>query len=408
MDFAMQPDSEEMEVFRGEAQEWFAEAMKDGLHLKLSANWSTRENEEEYNFRRNLARKVGAKGWMFPVYPKEYGGGGLTVEHQMVLETEIAKYGLTLEHIFYTLARLAVPCIFTWGTEEQKQTLLPPLMKGEVSCWQLLTEPQGGSDVANAQTTAIKDGDVYVVNGQKTMVGSVHYPDFFWTLVNTNPGGARHENLSWIYIPSDLAGISRTPLNLLMGRKNTVFFDNVRVPETFLVGGENNGWKVGNTHLELEHSGGGSLGEDGLVKHLIEYCKETENNGAPLIEDPDIRDLLADVLIGSHVNALFGRRNWWHRYARQPHGYGGTQTRYYSRVRRLMVAEKLQQILGYHALVSDLNVAEAVDFEYAARQGPGTLHGGGTLDTDRLIMARRMGLGRPIAEQAPITTPGAQ
>lgn len=405
MDFAMQPDSEEMQVFRREAQEWFAEAMKDGAHLKFSANWSTRENEEEYEFRRNLARKVGTKGWMFPVYPREYGGGGLTVEHQMVLENEIGKYGLTLEHIFYTLARLAVPCIFTWGTEEQKRAFLPPLMTGEVGCWQLLTEPQGGSDVANAQTTAIRDGDVYVVNGQKTMVGSIHYPDYFWTLVNTDPQGERHENLSWMYIPGDLPGISRSPLNLLMGRKNTVFFDNVRVPEFYLVGGENNGWRVGNTHLELEHSGGGNLGEDGLVRHLVQYCQETKSNGVPLIEDPDVRDLLADVLIGSHVSALWGRRNWWHRYAHKPHGYGGTQARYYSRMRRLVVAERLQQILGYHTLIPNFDVPEAVDFEHAARQGPGTLHGGGTLDTDRLIMGRRMGLGRPTVEQAPITTP---
>jgi alkylation response protein AidB-like acyl-CoA dehydrogenase len=405
MDFAMEPDSEEMQLFRREAQDWFTEAMKPAAHLKFSANWSTRENEEEYEFRRELARKVGAKGWSFPVYPKEYGGGGLTPGHQMVLEKEIGNYGLTLDHIFYTLARLAVPCIYTWGTEEQKQTFLPPLMKGDVGCWQLLTEPQGGSDVANVKTTAIRDGDSYVVNGQKTMVGSIHFPDYFWALVNTDPGGTRHENLSWIYIPTDIPGISRTPLNLLMGRKNTVYFDNVRVPEFYLIGGENNGWKVGNTHFELEHSGAGTLGEDGLVTHLLEHCLGTESNGAPLVDDPDVRDLLADVLIGSHVYALWGRRNWWHRYAHQPHAYGGTQARYHSRIRRLEVAERLQQILGYHTLVANLDVAESIDFEYAARQGPGTLHGGGTLDTDRLIMARRMGLGRPTAEQAPITTP---
>src|SRR5581483_12019138 len=169
---------------------------------------STRDDpgDEEYNFRKTLSQKLGAKGWLFPTYPTKYGGGGLTAGHQGVIEAELDAYGLDLSAVFYTLARIVAPVIMHWGTEEQKELFLPPMLKSEVSVWQILTEPQGGSDVANCHTTAIRDGDYYVVNGQKTMVGSTHLPEFYWTLVCNDPKGKRHENLGWLYLPGDLPG----------------------------------------------------------------------------------------------------------------------------------------------------------------------------------------------------------
>jgi acyl-CoA dehydrogenase len=105
--------------FRKEVSAWIAEQMRGHEHLRWSASWSTREDDEEYKFRRGLAEKLGAKGWLFPMFPKEYGGAGLTVDHQMVLETELFKYGLNLSHVFYTLARIVAPVLIRWGTEEQ-------------------------------------------------------------------------------------------------------------------------------------------------------------------------------------------------------------------------------------------------------------------------------------------------
>ncbi len=403
MDFNLQPDTPELAAFRREVRAWLEENMRGSEHLRWSATWSTRENEEEYQFRRELGRKLGAKGWLFPMFPKEYGGGGLTADHQLIIERELDRYGLSLNHVFYTLARIVAPCILKWGTEEQKAKLLPPLLRGEVTCWQVLTEPQGGSDIATCRTTAIRDGDDYIVNGQKVMVGSTHQPDYMWTLVCTDPNGPRHENLSWLLIPGNLPGITYQPMYLMMGRKNAVFFDNVRVPSFYLVGGENNGWKVAHTHLELEHGGEGSVADDPMVVRLVEYCRQMELDGKPLIEDQAVRDTLADVFIELHVLSLFAQRNFWHRYTRQPHPYGGVQFRYYQRMVRLRNSERLQQILGFDALVADLSVHERADFSYVVRTGPGQLHGGGTLDTDRVVFARRLGLGRTTREEAPQT-----
>lgn len=404
MDFELRKaDTSELRAFRQEVRAFLEENMRDGLGFRWSANWSTREDEDEYAFRVRLARQLGARGWLMPTFAPEYGGAGLSADHQTVLQAELDRYGLDLASVFYTLARIVAPVILAWGSDEQKQLFLPPMARGEVSVWQVLTEPQGGSDVANCHTTAIRDGGDYVVNGQKTMVGSTHKPDFLWALVCTNPAGKRHENLGWLYLPGDLPGVTIQPLPMMMGIKNTVFFDNVRVPAIYLVGGENNGWAVSSTHMELEHGGAGGIGVDQAVERLVEYCQTTLRAGKRLIDDPHVREILADALIESHSVRLFNMRNFWHRLVRRPHPYGGAQFRYYNRMVRLNNARRVQQIVGYDALVPNLQANEFADFEHLARSGPGQLHGGGTLDTDRLIVARRMGLGRTVKEEAPTT-----
>ncbi len=403
MDFNISADPPNVVEFRKEVRAWLEENMRGAEHLRWSASWSTRENDEEYKFRRGLAEKLGAKGWLFPIYPNEYGGAGLTVDHQMVLETELFRYGLNLSHVFYTLARIVAPVLIRWGTEEQKREFLPPITRAEICVWQVLTEPHGGSDVANCQTKAIRDGDDYVVNGQKVMVGHHLPPDYLWTLVCTNPQGKRHENLGWLHIPANLPGITIQHMYLMMGIKNAVFFDNVRVPAKYLIGGENNGWKVANTHMELEHGGDGRIGVDPVVERVVEYCQKNHVGGKPLIEDDKIRDVIADIMIELNTLRRFNQRNFWHRFAKVPHPYGGVQQRYFQRMARLRNGDRLQEIMGNDALVQDLSVHEVVDFEYCVRSGPGQLHGGGTLDTDRLIFARRLGLGRPTQEKAPET-----
>ena len=403
MDFNISADPPHVAEFRKEVSAWLAEQMRGHEHLRWSASWSTREDEKEYKFRRGLAEKLGTKGWLFPIYPKEYGGAGLTVDHQMALETELFKYGLNLSHVFYTLARIVAPVLIRWGTEEQKREFLPPITRAEICVWQVLTEPHGGSDVANCQTKAIRDGDDYIVNGQKVMVGHHLPPDYLWTLVCTNPQGKRHENLGWLHIPAKLPGITIQHMYLMMGIKNAVFFDNVRVPAKYLIGGENNGWKVASTHMELEHGGDGRVSVDPVVERVVEYCQKNHVDGKPLIEDDKVRDVIADIMIELNTLRRFNQRNFWHRFAKVPHPYGGVQQRYFQRTARLRNGERLQQIMGADALVQDLSVHEVVDFEYCVRSGPGQLHGGGTLDTDRLIFARRLGLGRPTQEKAPET-----
>ncbi len=396
MDFNLQADTPEIAAFRKEVSDWLDANMKEGEHIRLTGIWSTVHDDAEYLFRRRLAEKLGRKGWLFPTYAKEHGGGGLTTAHRNVLEVELDRRGLPLGNVFYTRAELVVPAVTMFGTDEQKREFLPPMMRGDVAVWQLLTEPHGGSDIATCRTRAIREGDDYVINGQKIMVGHHTKADWLMVLTNTAPEGKRHENLSWFYIPADLPGISYTHLNLMMGVKNAVYLDNVRVPAKYLVGGENNGWKVASAYLVLEQGGGGSLGESTLLRNVVARCEEVQPDGTRLIDDPDVRDQLADMMLDVDTERLWGMRNYWHYNEKTPHRYAGPQYFFFQRMVRLRNAERLQKMLGYDALVPEERYDELGDFEYNVRYGPGMMHGGGTLHTDRIIISRCLGLGRNV------------
>ena len=177
--------------------------------------------------------------------PAEYGGGGLSMELAMILEEELDRYNMPLPPYYDTGGKLGSMAILVWGSDEQKEHFLPRMLRGEVRTWQLLTEPESGSDLASVRTTATRDGDEYVVNGTKIFVGSSHGAEYSWTIVVTDPNAERHANLGWLMIPMNLPGITVEPMDLLFvggergaasGIKNTVYFDNVRVPAFNLVG----------------------------------------------------------------------------------------------------------------------------------------------------------------------------
>src|SRR5581483_9066368 len=123
---------------------------------------------EEYQLRRALGRKLGEKGWLYPTMPVEYGGGGLDVDRAMVLYEEMAERSLGLPPYYDSGGTIGAPTILVWGSEEQKRFFLPRIFRGEVRTWQLLSEPEAGSDLAGVRMTAMRDGDDYVLNGQKT------------------------------------------------------------------------------------------------------------------------------------------------------------------------------------------------------------------------------------------------
>src|SRR5712691_8753345 len=294
--------TEEQQRFREEVRAWFEANVPPGITRTPS---SPEESYANYQQRRELGRKLGAKGWLFPMAPKEYGGGGLDVDHAIILEEEADRFDLSLPPFYNSGATMGAPTILVWGTEEQKRALLPPIFHGDVRVWQLLSEPSAGSDLAGVKMRATREGDEYVLNGQKIFIGSANGTDWMWTIAVTNPDGERHQNLSWFMVDANLPGITVQPMELMgsgggggeHGHKNTIFFEDVRVPAFALVGGENNGWKVASTHLELEHGGGGRSGRNRLWERLLRYCQETKRDGLPLTQHQDVRDVLADVYI---------------------------------------------------------------------------------------------------------------
>src|SRR6266850_1114406 len=161
--------TEEQQRFRHEVRAWLDANVTPGLtRIPVSDDDSRRR----YHELRALGRKLGARGWLYPRAPQAYGGGGLDVDHTIILEEEVDRVGLALPPYYDSGGKLGSATILVWGTEAQKQAFLPPIFRGEVRTWQLLTEPGAGSDLAGVTTAAIRDGDEYVINGQKIFVGS--------------------------------------------------------------------------------------------------------------------------------------------------------------------------------------------------------------------------------------------
>ena len=397
----------EQEAFRREVNAWLKEHVPAGVeHPADPADLTW----DQYQLRRELGRKLGDKGWLWPTAPAQYGGGGLDVDSAVVIEEEIDSFGLTLPPYYDSGGRLGGNSILVWGTEEQKQAFLPPIFTGRVRTWQLLSEPEAGSDLANVKTQAIRDGDEYVLNGQKIFVGSDHGCDFMWTITATDPEAKRHENLGWFMVPSHLPGITIQPMDLLIsggesgagsGIKQTVYFDNVRIPAFNLVGGENEGWKVATTHLELEHGTGGRIGRNWLVDRLFDHCRTTQRRGEPMTSDPDVRDRLIDVYVEAEIVRLLNLRNYWMRHSGAHITYEGPQASYMRKTSGLRMAQAMLDILGPAGLTHDKELGAADGhMEAHSRAGIVAIHPGGTTDIQKVIMARRIGIGREVRERA--------
>ncbi len=404
MNFAIE-DSAEQSKFRAEVRAFLEQNVPPNIEYYAD---SCDTPYEQYQLRRELGRRLGAKGWLYPYMPKEYGGGDLSVDQAAILSDEMGRIGLPLPPYYDSGGRMSAPCILVWGTPEHKKRFLPPIFRGEVRSWQLLTEPGAGSDLAGVKTTAIRDGDVYVVNGQKTFVGSSFGADYSWTIVVTDPKGERHKNLSWLMISMDLPGITVVPMELLStggeggsggGGKNTVFFDNVRVPADHLIGGENNGWKVAATHLEVEHGGMGNLSARRIVSDFMDLCRE-RHDGYAIADDAEARAEIVDLYIEAEITRLFGLRNYWLSQSGQPRSYEGAQYSLQRKLSALDMSEKMLRIAGPCALTYDKRWGPLKGtLEFFQRDGITGLHPGATTDIQRVVMSRRIGIGRSEREK---------
>jgi 3-oxocholest-4-en-26-oyl-CoA dehydrogenase alpha subunit len=388
------------EDFRRHVSTW----MDENIPAELIGRTDTfHEPYEIYLEQRALGRRLGAQGWLYPTAPTEYGGGGLDIDSTLVIMEELDKRGLQLPPYYDSGGVLGSVAILVWGTEEQKREMLPPIYSGEARTWQLLTEPSGGSDLAGIQSLAVQDGDEWVLNGTKVFIGSEYGADQHWTIVRTSADAPRHQNLGWFMIPGDAPGLTIQPMRLIGSmEKNTIFMDNVRLPASALVGGPNNGWKVATTHLELEHGFRpdrifGNVGQQQWSR-LIDYCRTATSDGERLLDDPFRRDLLAQAYIRREIHRLWGLRNFWlSRKGTQT--YEGSQGYYWQKVTGMWMNRIVADVVGPSGLVWGAGVgAGGGSVGRSATTSIGGSHGGGTIDIQRVVMARRLGIGRADVE----------
>src|SRR5487761_2405159 len=219
-------------------------------------------------------KKLADRHWDAPARPKEYGGAGMSVMEQFIFNWEMAEARVPRPGGIAT--GFAGPTLIVHGTEEQKQKYLPEILDGETVWCQGYSEPGSGSDLASLQTRAIRDGDDYVLNGQKIWTTGAQYADWMYMLARTDPDAPKHRGITYFLLDMKSAGVTVRPLTTLAGNQtfNEVFFEDVRVPVRNRVGDENRGWYVGTTTLDFERSSiGATIGVRKQLESLIRQAK---------------------------------------------------------------------------------------------------------------------------------------
>ena len=406
MDFSI-PYTEEQQAFREEVQAWLQANVPDDMREPVDPEDF---NKEQYLFWREKHQELAAKGWLYPTYPTEYGGGGLTADHETILEEEFTKGGV----VRAPNSDIVLATLLVWGTEEQKDKFLRPMLSGEYNSWQKFTEPQSGADLANYQSTAVRDGDDWILNGQNVFVSGrpntewgLGGPTYMWGPMLTDPDAPRHRNLGFFMIPTGAEGVVMREQRLINGwDQHFIFLDNVRVPGDHLVGGDHQGWQVTQTTLEGEHGGRGkAFPRDEAMDDILEYVQTTAKKGFVRANDDVVRQIAVDSYVDFAVNNLLLQRTYWMYTTRQAIIQEGIIGNIYGRETAWRQSARLREVMGLSSMlgVNDPGAPFGGKPDVLQRTAFGQGHAGGSLNIARVTAARRIGISR--TQERPAPTP---
>jgi 3-oxocholest-4-en-26-oyl-CoA dehydrogenase alpha subunit len=287
-----------------ELRVYFAQLMTPELEAEVSVL------ESGGPLARAALAKMGRDGWLGIGWPREYGGQGRPAIEQFIFFDEVQRAGFPIPLL--TLNTVG-PTLMRHGTDLQRQLFLPKILAGELQFAIGYTESNAGTDLAALQTRAVRDGDHYVVNGQKIFTSMADQVDYIWLAVRTD-AAARHKGISILIVDRSAPGVTLTPIRTLGDNRTfTVFYEDVRVPVEMLVGAENSGWKLITTQLNYERI---SLFTAGIIERFFDetsaWAKQARTpNGARVIELPWVQANLARVRAGTDVLRLFNWRQCW-------------------------------------------------------------------------------------------------
>jgi alkylation response protein AidB-like acyl-CoA dehydrogenase len=299
MDFRFSPAEEQL---RADVRAFLEEALPplDGRFELDVPGGDDLDEAQAFN------RKLAARGWIAPAWPKQYGGLGASIYEQMVFGEEFGYYGAPDTGTRAFGVGMLGPTLIVHGTEEQKREHLPRITSAEAIWCQGYSEPSAGSDLASLQTRAVRDGDDYVVNGQKIWTSGGHGANWIFLLARTDPEAPKHKGISFFLLDMKTPGVTVRPLINMADRHdfNEVFFEDVRIPRANMVGEENRGWYVGMTLLDFERSG---VARTGAQRRTLEvfgrYLK-----AAPAWRRARARLGYAEMLIENNVARCLGYR----------------------------------------------------------------------------------------------------
>jgi alkylation response protein AidB-like acyl-CoA dehydrogenase len=265
-------------------------------------------DEERREFNAQWPAKLFSGGWVCATWPTEYGGKGLSTMQGVVLAEEFARARAPMRGDFFG-DTLVGPTLLQWGTEEQKREFLPGILKGETRWCQGFSEPNSGSDLASLKTTAVLDGDEWVINGQKVWTTQGHHADYCFLLTRTDQAAPKHAGISYLLVPMRQDGVEVRGITQPDGTAEfcEVFFTDARCPADNVVGGVNNGWKVANSTLAFERGQSATTGYRRFEEEYRLLVEAARANGA--IDDPMIRQRLMQYFTKIQILRINGLRN---------------------------------------------------------------------------------------------------
>lgn len=302
----------QQEAFRQEIREWL-EGVLPRFQVGQDFVGRSEVEAEDTRYSPAFSRELGKKGWIGMAWPEALGGHGLGFIEQMLFNEEMVRqrapcgYHLPAE-------RQMGPSILHAGSDEQKSFFIPKVIAGEVGFAIGYTEPNAGSDLASLQTQARQDGDDYVINGQKMWAGGAHFVEYLWTAVRTDPEAPKHRGVSVFVIPlKETPGLTVRPFHAMSGaRYNEVFFDNVRVPASAMVGEKDRGWYTVAHNLDFERSGIERVAQAEMQwEEVVDCAREMTVGRKPLLSQEGVQRRLAEVALELKVERNLCYRVGW-------------------------------------------------------------------------------------------------
>ena len=267
-------ETPEQQALRAELRAYFAQLLNPEVRAEIGHRG---EGGEGW---RRIVRQMGADGWLGIGWPKEFGGQGRPPTDQFIFYDEVQRAGAPIP--FVTLNTVG-PTLMSYGSEEQKAEFLPKILAGEVNFAIGYTEPGSGTDLASLQTRAVRDGDEYVINGNKIYTSGANDAEWVWLACRTDPDVAKHKGISMILVPTDAPGFSWTPIVTVGDNRTTAtYYDDVRVPVGNLVGEENGGWRMITTQLNHERIGLAAHSAEAFVYYdkVVAWAADTPAGGS--------------------------------------------------------------------------------------------------------------------------------
>lgn len=287
----------EVEQFRDELRAWLATNLTDDT---VGAGRSRSNDAGSFETLRAWSRTTAEAGWAAVSWPLAYGGRGATLLEQLVYAEEMTRARAPVPLNVIGINNIA-PAIMQYGTDSQKRTLLPRMLRADDIWCQGMSEPEAGSDLASLRTRAVRDGDHFVVNGQKIWTSLGYRADWCQLYVRTNPDAPKHKGISCLIVDMSLPGIEVRPLVTLSGEADfaEVFFNDVRVPADALLGPENGGWQIATTTLSHERAGAARLYTEMQTRlaELVSDLADVRIDGRLVLEDPTTLRRLGEIAV---------------------------------------------------------------------------------------------------------------